>query len=360
MGAPSISIAFIEKAQETILRGERGIVAMILKGTTAGLTNIVTAADIPATFTAEAQQMVKNCMLGYDTAPKKIIVYTITGTDYTDALTQLGRLKWDWLVIPTVATDEKVDDVVTWIKHQRNDLHLTYKAVLPNVAADFEGIVNVANGYTYNGVAYTAEQACARVAGIICGTSTSRSCTYAPLPEAADCDRLSKTELDTAVDSGKLVFFWDGEKVKICRGVTSLTTTSATKGDSFKKIRLVETMDAIRDDITITAQDQFIGKYPNDYDSKCILITAINEYFRTLRKDTLLDAGHCEIDIDKNIDYIRQHGNKILLEDGTEIALEDATEQQIKAAPTGSYVFLRASIRMLDAIEDIVLDIYIA
>ena len=359
MGAPSISIAFIEKAQETILRGERGIVAMILKGSAAGATEIVTAADIPSTFTEEAQQQVKNCLLGYDTAPKKIIVYTITGTDYTDALTYLAGQKWNWLVIPTVETDEKTADIVTWIKNQRDNMHLTYKAVLPNTAADYEGIVNVTNGYTYNGTVYTAEQACARAAGIICGTSDSRSCTYAPVPEASDCARMTKAELDAAVDAGKFVWFWDGEKVKVCRGVTSLTTTTASKGDSFKKIRLVEIMDMIRDDITITAQDRFIGKYPNDYDSKCVLITAINEYFRILRKDTLLDAGHCEIDIDKNIDYIRQHGGMIALEDGTEIKLEDATEQQIKEAPTGSYVFLRASIRMLDAIEDIVLDIYI-
>ena len=358
MGAPSISIAFIEKAQETIKRGERGIIAMILKDAVDSNFTVITAMDIPTTLTAANQQMIRNALMGYDTQPKKIIVSTITTENYVPTLNYLATQKWNWLVIPTVESDEKTQDVVTWIKNQRNDLHMTYKAVLPNVAADCEGIVNVTTGYTYNGTAYTEEQACARVAGIICGTSDSKSCTYAPLREASDCERLTKDQLDTAVDNGQFVFFWDGEKVKVCRGVTSFTTKTANKGDSFKKIRLVEIMDMIRDDITITAQDNFIGKYPNNYDSKCVLITAINEYFHTLVREGMLDAGFCEIDIDKNISWIRTHGGTLVVDD-VEIPLEDATEQQIKEAPTGSIVYLRAVIRMLDAIEDIVLDIYI-
>ena len=41
------------------------------------------------------------------------------------------------------------------------------------------------------------------------------------------------------------------------------------------------------------------------------------------------------------------------------INVEDATEQQLKEGNTGSHVFLRATISLLDAIEDIDLDIYI-
>lgn len=363
MGAPSINIAFYEKAQETVARGERGIIAMVLKDATAvaGTYTVVLPTDIPSGLSAANQAMIKNAMLGYDTVPKKILLYVsdaVVASLYTDALAWLATQKWDWLVIPTVATDEKISDVATWIKNQRDEMKLTYKAVLPNSPSDHEGIVNVTDGYKVGSTTYTAEQACARVAGIICGTSNSRSCTYAPLTEATDCTRLTKTQLDTAVDAGQFVFFWDGEKVKVCRGITSFVSKTTNKGDSFKKIRLVEIMDMIRDDITMTAQDNFIGKYPNSYDSKCVLITAINDYFRTLVNEDLLSAGACEIDIQKNIDYIRSHGGVILTDDG-EIALEDATEQQIKEADTGAYVYLRAVIRMLDAIEDIVLDIYI-
>jgi hypothetical protein len=361
MGAPSISIAFIEKAQQTIQRGERGILAMILRdtGAAAGPYTIITSSDIPAGLSDASVAQVKNALLGYETTPRKVILYVIANVDgYTAALNYLCTQRWNWLVCPTAETDEKTADLVAWIKTQRNDEHLTYKAILPNTAADFEGVVNVANGYSVGSTAYTAEQACARVGGIICGTSSHRSSTYAALNEATDCDRLSRSALDTAVDAGKLVFMWDGEKVKICRGVTSFQTKTMTKGDSFKKIRLVEIMDMIRDDITITAEDTFIGKYPNTYDAKCVLISAINGYFHQLEKEYVLAAGFAEIDIEKNIEYIKEHGGVILVGD-QEIPIEDATEQQIKEAPTGSYVFLRAVVRLVDAIEDIVLDIYI-
>lgn len=361
MGAPSISIAFIERAQQTIARSERGILAMIVRdtGVTAGPYTVITSADIPEGLSDANIAQVKNALLGYERAPRKIVLYVIADVEgYTAALTYLCTQRWNWLVIPTVATDEKTADIVAWIKAQREDEHLTYKAVLPNTAADYEGIVNVTSGYKVGNTTYTAEQACARVAGIICGTSNHRSSTYAPLPEATDCDRLSRTAMDTAVDAGQLILMWDGEKVKVCRGVTSFQTKTLTKGDSFKKIRLVEIMDQIRDDITMTAQDSFIGKYPNTYDAKCVLISAINGYFQQLEKEYLLAAGFVEIDLEKNIEYIKAHGGTVIVDD-EEIALEDATEQQIREAPTGSYVFLRAVIRMVDAIEDIVLDIYI-
>lgn len=362
MGAPSINIAFIEKARETVARGERGTIAMILKDSAQATHVISSVSDIPASLSSFNQQQIKNALLGYDTAPKKIIVYVIQTTaeeiSYTAALAYLATQKWNWLVAPTVETDAQTEAVATWIKQQRADMGMTYKAVLPNSESNDEAIVNVVNGYTYNGTAYTAEQACARVAGIICGTSTSRSCTYAPIPEASDCVRMTKTELDAAVDAGKLVFFWDGEKVKICRGVTSFTTTSATQGDSFKKIKLVEAMDMIRDDLLMTIQDSYIGRYVNSYDNKCLLISAINSYFAQLASEGVLASGYCEIDVDAQRTYFEGQGGTLVV-DGEEIELEDATDQEVKEGNTGSYVYLRATVSMLDAIEDVVLDIYI-
>lgn len=74
------------------------------------------------------------------------------------------------------------------------------------------------------------------------------ACTYAPLSELSDCTRL--TDIDTPVDKGEFIIFYDGEKVKVVRGVNSFVTTIDGKGDSFKKIKIVEAMDMINDDIT--------------------------------------------------------------------------------------------------------------
>lgn len=359
MGAPSINITFIEKAKAAVKRGERGRLAMIFKGDAAASYTVVPGGSIPDALTDDMKAQVEQALIGYQTAPKKILIYVSATEDYSDAFSYFSSQKFDWLVAPTAETDGNVDKIVAWIKEQRETYHMTFKAVLPNKAADYPAIVNVANGYSVGTTKFTAEQACARVAGMICGTTTYRSITYATVTEATDCDSMTTSELDTAVDAGQVVFMWDGEKVKICRGVTSYISTSETKGDAFRKIRLVEFMDMIEDDIRITAQDDFIGKYPNDYDSKCILIAAINDYFETLKSEKVLTSYSVELDIEKIIQYLQSKKDGKFYLDGEEYDVEDADDTEIKQADTGSAVYLLAKVTLLDALEDITLDIYI-
>ena len=49
---------------------------------------------------------------------------------------------FDYLAVPTAETDGKAQDVVTWVKFMRGSKKKKIKAVLPNVAADHEGIIN--------------------------------------------------------------------------------------------------------------------------------------------------------------------------------------------------------------------------
>lgn len=363
MGAPNITIAFYEQAVASIQRGDKGVLAMLLVDTgVKALTSytILDSTDIPETLGAASKEQIGYALIGYQNAPKKIYVVAISSVEsYSSALDTLETLDWDYLVCPTAKTDSKVSEIVTWIKTQRTANHKIFKAVLPEEAADFEGVINVSGGYTNaTGTALTAEQACARIAGIVAGTPMTISCTYAPLPEALTCPAKSQEEIDTAVDNGELVLMWDGEKVKIVRGVNSFKTTTQDKGDSFKKIKLVETMDLIQHDIRKTAQDSYIGKYANSYDNKSLLTTAINGYFDTLVRDGILASGNCEIDTVAQKAYLKEKGGKFVI-DGETINLEDATELQINQANTGSQVFLKCTISMLDALEDIDINIYI-
>ena len=116
------------------------------------------------------------------------------------------------------------------------------------------------------------------------------ACTYAPLPEVIGCDVWTKEEMDTMTDAGKLFFFFDGEKVKLGRGINSLVTTAQGKGVSFQKIKLVDLMDMMYDDIRTTAQDHYLGKYANSYANRCLLVTAIQGYL-----DQLAQAERIEV-----------------------------------------------------------------
>jgi len=356
LNSPEVSITFIEKGASAITRSEHGVVALAVKENSAltggPIFNIYTITDIPDGLSDANKGYVKDALIGYQTSPKKILLYVMSGDDgYTDMMSDLEAEKWDWFACPTVETDSKTADIATWIKGLRSTEKKMRKAVLPNSASsDSEGIVTLTSSlYDASGTEVTPEKSCPRIAGLICGTPMTISATYAPLREYSGCTMLSKAEADAAVGAGKLVYIWDGEKVKLNRAVNTFLTTTDSKGDSFKKIKIVEIMDLIYDDIHTTAEDSYIGKYANSYDNKCLLITAINAYFNELIRTGLLASGACEIDIDSQRNYLQSQGEKV----------EDMSDQEIKEANTGSRVFLKANISILDAMEDIQLEIYI-
>lgn len=353
MGMPSVNISFSEKAATAIKRGERGIVALILRDTVGIHKNtfeVLTKTDIPEWITEDNKEQINLALMGYVNAPKKIIVYAIgEENEYTEGLKYLETTRFDYLAIPTVETDGKCSEVATWIKTQRAN-GKRCKVVLPNYTGDSEGIINYATEKAIEGdTEYTTEQYCSRIAGLIAGTPLTISCTYAPLMELTDCTRLNKADMDSAVDAGKFIIWHDGEKVKVGRGVNSLTTTTEDKNSQYKKIKIVEATDLIYDDLVRTIQDSYIGKYANSYSNKCLLLSAIGTYFSTLIAGGILSSAIIEIDIEANKRYLDSKG----------INTSEMSDAELKQADTDDKVFLKATIKIIDAMEDVSLPINI-
>lgn len=370
--APSLTLEFTEKAASVIERGTRGIVALVLRDATAtSKEKIITVrdvTDVPSDLSAANQQHIKDALIGYNSAPSKVIVYIMSAAEenkdtlYTDMMEYFETENFQWMAIPTVKTDGKASDVASWVKTQRENGNMI-KAVLPELdSADCEGVINwvstlykVSDGET---TTYAPEQTTPRIAGLLAGTDTTISATYAPLKDFDDVDRMRKSEMDTAVGAGKLFAFWDGEKVKLNRAVTSFTTATGTKGDSFKKIKLVEDMDIIKTDIQTILQDSYIGKYSNSYDNKCLMITAVNVYFQTLATAGTIESGSIEIDVAAQRNYLVSLGKDVTVGSETKKPT-DLSDDEVKKANTGSHVFLKATVVLLDAIEDVDIQITI-
>ena len=139
------------------------------------------------------------------------------------------------------------------------------------------------------------------------------------------------------------------------RAMNSLVTTTQGKLEAYQTIKSVDVMDAIYDDIKKTAQDSYIGKYANDYDNKQLLISAIMGYFKELEDGRLLQKGYSAVDIDVSAvkNYQLQHGLY------TQDELADMSDLELKKLDTKKLVYLTAKIKILDAMEDIVLPINI-
>ena len=351
LGLPSISVKFIQEGISAIQRGSKGIVGMIIKESTAiPPTTIANVTDIPEEITTN-KQLIINALIGNTNAPLKLELYVISGEmTLTEALNYFENTKFDYLCYPAAAEEDKTA-IVTWIKNQRDQGNMV-KAVLANEDADCEGIVNVTqDGVVVGEKTYTAGELTARIAGLICGTDLRVSTTYAALPEVDSIPFESRSATETKVGNGELVLFREANKVKVARGVNSLTTVSQAKGTLFQKIKTCDIMDIISNDIRATARDNYLGKYANSYDNKCLLIAAIQGYMDGLVTDGLVEKNSAivGIDIDAQRDFLKSMGTDVT----------KMSDQEIKEAYTEDKVFIKVTCKLLDAIESINVRVFI-
>lgn len=372
MGLPKIEINFTARAREVFKRADRGIVGMIFKDAAVPQENpveIIEKDDIPSTLTSDHIDQIKLALVGYKNSPKKVIVYVLgsEAEDYTEALDYFSLHRVTYMCAPDADTDGATQSIAEWVKDQREKRNKV-KAVLPDYEADSEGIINYATASVtladttpkaYVGEArvgknaagsktYNTEKFCSRIAGLLAGTPAAMSSTYAILEDVVSCETKPKKDLDDEIDAGKFVLYYDGENVKVGRGVNSLTTVKDGQSNAWKKIKVVETMDTIHDDLVKMIQDNYIGKLPNNYDNRCLLLSAVMSYFQELVTEGLLSRYTVEFDIDAIKNYLR---NEIGVD------TSDMTEDEIKQADTDSFVFLRADCGVLDAIEDVTINI---
>ncbi len=353
MGLPEIIISFTTQGLTAIQRSTRGVVALILKDDTKATfdTKVYQSIDEinSADWSATNLDYIKKTFLG---VPATVIVerLAVAATDYNAALTRLRNKSWNYLSIPDIQTVD-VATISTWIKTQRDINHKTFKVVLPNSVSDHEGIINFATaGIKVDAATYTTAQYCCRLAGIFAGLPLSRSATYYELPEITDFT-VSDTP-DADIDAGKLILVKKANGVaRIGRGVNSFTTTTATKGEEFKKIKIMEGVDMVRDDIRNTFDNSYVGKVINSYDNKILFLAAVNAYFKNLERIDVLDpdAGNlAKVDIDSQRLYLSGKGVDVT-------ALSD---QQIKEYNTGDNVFMQAAVKFVDAMEDLTFKVY--
>ena len=275
------------------------------------------------------------------------------------ALKKCANVKFDYIAHPTGnATDQQ--NLASWTAAQRTNRHKVYKAVVGNYAADNYGVINFTTGgikvlksadeeeYT----TYTATQYTARIAGILAGLSLDRSATYYSLSEVSEVEDYD--DIDSHINGGELCLFdeKDGGGVKIARGCNSLTTFTTGVGEDFRFIKIVEALDLIKEDISETFRNDYVGKVINTYDNKMLFVSAINSYLTNLQGN-VLDGGaenRVTIDYAANLNYAKSHGRDV----------EEMSVQEILEVNTGTYVFLVGNITPVNAMEDLRLSFTLA
>lgn len=359
MGLPDIVIEFSKKAVAAIQSGTLGVVGIILKDTKNHGAMILRGVDeVPdgeSAFTEANTAYIQRAFAG---APTKVIIYTLPqdAENYNEAFKYFGAQKVNYMVGAPDISAEEAKLFATWIAGLRKNSIRRPVAVLPNTTGDNRAVVNfcVVNSSAEKKImegdtAYTEAEYCSRIAGLLAGLDLRVSATYKPLSELTQIPDAENEEIDAAIDAGKLVLYNDGERIVIARGVNSLTTVTEVETEDLKKIKISAIQDLIESDIYSTINSSYIGNYSNSYDNKCLLVTAIKGYLKGLEaaeggKGYLkADSSNIEINVTKQKQYLESIG----------VDCSTMTEQEIKEANTGSHVFLKGTISILDAIEDV-------
>ena len=164
LNSPSVSVVFTELGITAINRGDKGVVAVILRDTASvDPVALTQASQIPSTLGADNQAYLQRAFLGYVNPPKKVIAYTTDAedTNLTRALAYMATQDFDYLVGPADCSSSEAAAIATWVDSQRTNNGAKYKAVLPNQASDKYPIINfTASGMTDGTEEYTTAEYC--------------------------------------------------------------------------------------------------------------------------------------------------------------------------------------------------------
>ena len=349
MGLPIIDISFKQLAKSAVIRSQRGIVALILKDTTKASLTVFDEGDIPSDLTEPNQALIKDVLKG---SPNKIELFVLgSGGQISEALTYFEGVEFNLMCMPSAQTSD-VTAIKAFIKKMNDVVKYKCDAILANDKADSEAIINyTAKNIVVNGESVTTANHTARMAGLIEGTPLHQSVTFATLSDVDAIENLTKEQADSRIDAGELILVREMGKVRVARGVNSLTTLTDIKGNAFQKIKLRKTLNLIHNDLRRVIVEKYIGKVPNNYDNKCVLITEIKNYLDELSNEQLIEKVN-----EVGIDLIAQ---KKWLKDNTNLDVNVMSEQEIKEANTQSNVFIAISLKVVDAMEDIVVSVEI-
>lgn len=216
---------------------------------------------------------------------------TATAKDYLDFLKDLELFNFHAVAIPFDDQSTKLV-VKEFIRRLREDEGKRVQAVLPNYKeADYEGIISVKNGVIIeNNIIIDKVKATAYIAALTASASYSTSNTYKSYDGAVDVDtRYTDKEIKEIINDGEIVFVNtivnNQPKIIIEQDVNTFKTFNDDKGKSFKKNRVIRTLDGINNRIKARWEEAYIGDEDNTEDGRNLFRKDILNILETLQKD---------------------------------------------------------------------------
>lgn len=290
---PGSYINFVNASNATANLGERGTVAIALPiGKEAGTVIEITRSD----FIKNSVEILGKEYNSADVKPlreifchaTKVYLYDL-GIENTMSISDAikGLEPYDFNVICAYTNEsDEVSQYITSVKSWREDMGKKCQAVVYNQttpAPNHEGVINVVSTVADDGA--DAHALVAWVAGAEAGCDLNESCTNMAYDGEYDivCNH-NQSELEDCIENGQIVFHLVYGKVTLLEDITSLTETTADKGEDFKSNQTIRIIDQIANDIAKLFNTKYLGKIQNNVDGRESLWADIVKHHRDLEE----------------------------------------------------------------------------
>ena len=356
MGLPTITVEFKTLAASAVARSIRGVLAVLIQDGTEDVAwahkSYGTLAELSADEAAYTEENYAILARAFAAGPYQVLVVRV-GSEGTlaQATAILEKLSYNWVCSPVSGFQS---GLAAWVGTVNAASKIRkVKALVTGVSsANDPHVVNAANtSVTLNDAAATTvtmAEYLPRLGGVLAACPLDQSVTYYALTDLAEAAAV--TNVDAAIDAGNLVLFLEDDTYRIARGVNTLVTPGENQTEDMKSIAVVEAMDLIQEDIIRTFKNNYLGKVKNSADNQALLVSDVLSYLRALAAESVLDPNS---DILAEIDTGAMR--KVWTAAGADVS--GLTDAQVKRKTYRSYVYVTATCRILDAMEDMVMSI---
>ncbi|UUH73383.1 phage tail sheath family protein [Bacillus altitudinis] len=227
--------------------------------------------------------------------------------DYTAFLEAAETEYFDVFALPNNTSEQLKATFVAFVKRLRDDQGRKIQGVLPNYAADHEGIINVTSGVLLeDGTEITPAKATAWVAGASAGANFNQSLTFVEYEGAVDTlERLDNDQVEYRLSQGEFLFTFDARDrtVSVEKDINSLTSYTTEKNKTFAKNKIIRVLDAINNDLTRELKDLIKLRKANGNDIPAsddglqLVKTLITQYLTQLQDGSGITGFDSETDI---------------------------------------------------------------
>lgn len=207
---------------------------------------------------------------------------TVDGASHQTYLDKIEAYSFN--VMGVVTTDSTIQSLyANFCKRMRDEVGAKFQVVLYNQASDYEGIINLKNAVSDNGV--STASLVYWVTGIAAGCAVNKSNLNKKYDgEFTVSADYTQAQLEAAINAGEFTLHKVGMDIRVLSDINSLVTTSDTKGDVFKDNQSIRVIDQIANDIATLFNTKYLGTVPNDASGRISLWADIVKHHEQLQE----------------------------------------------------------------------------